>query len=133
MTPFLFDRSPLLFYLSALAVGFLCRLSALSSEELEDMLREAILKAMLAVDLSVKAAATDLCPKDATPAQILSREASLRRALAGEKSYHLPFVAMACRWPVKFWLALSPALFMVWGQKRVAEFKASIVDLTGQR
>jgi hypothetical protein len=92
------------------------------------MLRDAVIKAMLAVDLSVKDAAIALAPPDATEAQCKAREVTLRKQLHGEPRHYLPFVQMACRWPVRFWLALTPALFMVWGQKRIAEFAESIAD-----
>ncbi len=101
------------FYVVLFAFIFVLRLAASDTSEFEAMLRQAVRNAMFLADYSIKAGAADL----------KKNELDLRRALKGEKGYYLPFIEMACRWPLSVWVHMTPQLFLVLGQKRIAEVR----------
>jgi hypothetical protein len=107
------------FYLVLFAFLCILRLTASDTGDLEDVLRQAVRNAMFLADYSIKAAAADL----------RKNELDLRKALKGEKGYYLPFVEMACRWPLSFWLHCTPQLLFVLGQKRMTEIRDAVQEL----
>lgn len=119
MTTLVHSFSPIGFYLTLFGFLFVLRLAASDPSDLEEVLRTAVRNAMFLGHYSIKAAAVDL-GRD---------ESDLRKALRGEKGYYLPFIEMACRWPLSVWLHITPQLFLVLGQKRVNELRATVREL----
>jgi len=94
---------------------FLLKLSAVSTDELEKDLGQAVLDSLDRAQITVKEAA----------AIMHLDESNFRKQLRGEPSHHISLTRLL-RLPYRFWLWLSPSLIYLVAKRNAEEIAVSI-------